>query len=149
MSSTIQIGILLRRNIGRVCFPIIIRSCSTYRREMVYKGLNKALQSPMRSTIDPKCRVHPQVNESKYHIYTMNTTLTQELQRLKYSKRVTNLMNNINNDTYLNQKLITREISSKLKMNFIPPRYKPQREHRQAGTSSKLFSHSLSHYFYL
>ena len=42
--------------------------------------------SPSRATTDPKNRVHPRVTESKHHAYTTNTTLTEELQGLKYSK---------------------------------------------------------------
>ena len=47
----------------------------------------------------------------------MNTTLTQELQRLKYSKRVANLKNNINMILTELEVDYLRNLRSKLKKN--------------------------------
>ena len=47
-------------------------------------------------------QVHPQVTESKHHAYTMNTTLTQELQGLKYSKGSRKPEEQYERDAYLN-----------------------------------------------
>ena len=46
--------------------------------------------------------VHPRVTESKHHAYTTNTTLTQELQGLKYSKESHKLEEQYEQDAYLN-----------------------------------------------
>jgi hypothetical protein len=57
-------------------------------------------------------------------------------------------MNNINNYLLKSEVDYQRNLESKLKYNLIRQGTN-QREHRQAGTSSKLFPHSSSHYFYL
>ena len=51
-------------------------------------GLDSTRLSPSRSTTNPECRVYPRVAESKHHAYIIITTLTQELQGLKYSKEI-------------------------------------------------------------
>ena len=68
---------------------------------MDYKGFNEAIiKSPLRATTDLKNRVHPWVTESKHHTYTMNTTLTKELQGLKYSKESHKLEEQYEQDAY-------------------------------------------------
>jgi hypothetical protein len=47
-------------------------------------------------------QVHPRVTESKHHAYTTNTTLTQELQGLKYSKGSQKPEEHYKQDAYLN-----------------------------------------------
>jgi hypothetical protein len=91
--------------------------------------------------------VHPWVTESKHHAYTMNTTLTQERQGLKYSTRVINLMNNINTTlTWIRSWLLEKSQKQAQVEHTSASVQDVEREHRQASTSSKLF-HSLSHYF--
>ena len=52
--------------------------------------------------MDLENRVHPQVTVSKHHAYTTNTTLTQELQGLKYSKESRKPKEQYKQDAYLN-----------------------------------------------
>ena len=46
--------------------------------------------------------VHPWVTEPKHHAYTTNTTLTQELQGLKYPKESRKPEEQYEQDAYLN-----------------------------------------------
>ena len=50
------------------------------------KDSMRLTESPSRATTNLESRVHPRVTESEHHAYTINTTLTQELQGLKYRK---------------------------------------------------------------
>jgi hypothetical protein len=69
---------------------------------MDYKGFNEAIRVTLVSYHRSENRVHPQVTESKHHAYTTNTTLTQELQGLKYSKESHKLEEQYEQDAYLN-----------------------------------------------
>ena len=62
----------------------------------------RLLESPSWATTDPESRVHLRVTESKHHAYTTNTTLTQELQGLKYSKESRKPEEQYEQDAYLN-----------------------------------------------
>ena len=59
-------------------------------------------KSTSRATTDSESRVHPWVTESKHHAYTTNTTLTQEIQGLKYSKESHKPKEQYEQDAYLN-----------------------------------------------
>ena len=69
---------------------------------MDYRGFNKAIESPSRATTDLENRVHPRVTESKHHAYTTDTTLTRDLQGLKYSKESRKPKEQYKQDAYLN-----------------------------------------------
>ena len=69
---------------------------------MDYKGFNKAIRGTLASFTDLEYRVHPRVTDSKHHAYTTNTTLTHELQGLKYSKESHKPKEQYEQDAYLN-----------------------------------------------
>ena len=55
MSSTIQLGTLLRERHQQRMLSFVIRSYLAYKWEVDYKGFNEAI----RVTTDLECRVHP------------------------------------------------------------------------------------------
>ena len=69
---------------------------------MDYRGFNEAIRGTLAATTYLENRVHPWVTESKHHAYTTNTTLTQELQGLKYSKESHKPEEQYEQDAYLN-----------------------------------------------
>ena len=69
---------------------------------MDYRGFNEAIRVTLASYHRSENRVHPRVTESKHHSYTMNTTLTQVLQGLMYSKESHKPEEQYEQDAYLN-----------------------------------------------
>jgi hypothetical protein len=68
-----------------------------------YKGFNEAITVTLtRATTDLENWIHQRVTKSKHHAYTTNTTLTQELQGLKYSKESRKPEEQYKQDAYMN-----------------------------------------------
>ena len=96
MSSTIQLGTLLREIYQQRMLSIVTRSYLVYRREVDYKAYNEAIRVTLMSYHQSGMQDTSTSNQSLSTMLTLKLLLYSSRIMNKALKQVLNLMNNIN-----------------------------------------------------
>ena len=96
MSSTIQLGTLLKERYQQRMLPVVTVSYLPYRREVDYRGFNEAIRVTLASYHRSEMQDASTSNQSLSTMLTLQLLLYSSQINNKALKQVVNLMNNIN-----------------------------------------------------